>query len=140
MKKGKGIIPERAMGMKRGVDRGWMTVKVDCSPFPAANLHRRATAMTIEPLLTTIEIAATLVFAISGLIEAVHTRMDVVGVFTIAFVTAFGGGAGRDMLLNRRRPVLGTASGTRLASADSDRTALVALDPPLVDPSGDVAH
>jgi len=79
-----------------------MTVRVDCGTFPAANLHRRTAAMTIEPLLTTIEIAATLVFAISGLIEAVHKRMDVVGVFAVAFVTAFGGGTVRDVLLDRR--------------------------------------
>lgn len=59
--------------------------------------------MTIEPLITTIiEIAATLAFAISGVIEAVRKHMDVVGIFAIAFVTAFGGGTVRDILLNRR--------------------------------------
>jgi uncharacterized membrane protein YeiH len=53
-------------------------------------------------VLTIIEISAILVFAISGLIEAVRKRMDIVGVFTVAFVTAFGGGTLRDVLLDRR--------------------------------------
>jgi uncharacterized membrane protein YeiH len=58
--------------------------------------------MTLEPLLTFIEISAIVAFAISGLIEAVRKRMDVVGVFSVAFVTAFGGGTLRDVLLDRR--------------------------------------
>lgn len=58
--------------------------------------------MTLEPLLTLIEISAIVAFAISGLIEAVRKRMDVIGVFSVAFVTAFGGGALRDVLLDRR--------------------------------------
>ena len=58
--------------------------------------------MSLEPLLTVIEVAATVVFAISGLIEALRKRMDVVGVFAVAFVTAFGGGTLRDVLLDRR--------------------------------------
>ncbi len=59
-------------------------------------------SMSLEPLLTVIEVAATVVFAISGLIEALRKRMDVVGVFSVAFVTAFGGGTLRDVLLDRR--------------------------------------
>ena len=58
--------------------------------------------MTLEPVLAIIEISAIVVFAISGLIEAVRKRMDVVGVFAVAFVTAFGGGTLRDVLLDRR--------------------------------------
>ena len=58
--------------------------------------------MTLEPVLAIIEISAIIVFAISGLIEAVRKRMDVVGVFAVAFVTAFGGGTLRDVLLDRR--------------------------------------
>lgn len=58
--------------------------------------------MTIEPLLTLAEITATLVFAISGVIEAVRKKMDVVGIFAMAFITAFGGGTVRDLLLDRR--------------------------------------
>jgi uncharacterized membrane protein YeiH len=58
--------------------------------------------MTFQPLLTVIEISAIIVFAISGLIEAVRKRMDLIGVFAVAFVTAFGGGTVRDVLLDRR--------------------------------------
>ena len=58
--------------------------------------------MTLEPVLAIIEISAIVVFAISGLIEAVRKRMDVIGVFAVAFVTAFGGGTLRDVLLDRR--------------------------------------
>lgn len=49
-----------------------------------------------------IEIVAILVGAFSGFIEARRKRMDVVGVFTVAFITAFGGGTMRDLLLDRR--------------------------------------
>jgi uncharacterized membrane protein YeiH len=40
--------------------------------------------------------------AFSGFIEARRKRMDLVGVFTVAFITAFGGGTLRDILLDRR--------------------------------------
>lgn len=53
-------------------------------------------------MLTLIEIAAIIAFAVSGLIESVRKRMDIVGVFTVAFVSAFGGGTLRDVLLDRR--------------------------------------
>lgn len=53
-------------------------------------------------MLTFIEISAIIVFAVSGLIEAVRKGMDIVGVFTVAFVAAFGGGTLRDVLLDRR--------------------------------------
>lgn len=53
-------------------------------------------------MLTFIEISAIIVFAISGLIVAVRKGMDIVGVFTVAFVAAFGGGTLRDVLLDRR--------------------------------------
>jgi len=39
--------------------------------------------------------------AVSGALEARHRRMDVVGAVSVAFVTAFGGGTLRDMLLGR---------------------------------------
>lgn len=58
--------------------------------------------MNIEPLQSLIEMAATIAFAISGLAEAVRKRMDIVGIFAVAFVTAFGGGTVRDVLLDRR--------------------------------------
>ena len=53
-------------------------------------------------LITVIEIVAILVGAFSGFIEARRKRMDVVGVFTVAFIAAFGGGTLRDILLERR--------------------------------------
>jgi uncharacterized membrane protein YeiH len=53
-------------------------------------------------LVTVIEITAVLVAAFSGFIEARRKRMDLVGVFTVAFITAFGGGTLRDILLDRR--------------------------------------
>jgi uncharacterized membrane protein YeiH len=53
-------------------------------------------------LITFIEILAILVGAFSGFIEARRKRMDLVGVFTVAFITAFGGGTLRDILLDRR--------------------------------------
>jgi len=53
-------------------------------------------------LITIIEVIAILVGALSGFIEARRKRMDIVGVFTVAFITAFGGGTLRDILLDRR--------------------------------------
>jgi uncharacterized membrane protein YeiH len=49
-----------------------------------------------------IEVVAILTGAFSGFIEARRKRMDVVGVFTVAFIAAFGGGTLRDILLDRR--------------------------------------
>jgi uncharacterized membrane protein YeiH len=53
-------------------------------------------------LVAIIEIIAVLVAAFSGFIEARRKRMDLVGVFTVAFIAAFGGGTLRDILLDRR--------------------------------------
>lgn len=53
-------------------------------------------------LIAVIEFAATLAFALSGFIEATCRKMDVVGVLAVAFITAFGGGTVRDILLDRR--------------------------------------
>ncbi|MEO7497050.1 MAG: trimeric intracellular cation channel family protein [Massilia sp.] len=53
-------------------------------------------------LIRFIEIMAILVGAFSGFIEARRKRMDPVGVFTVAFITAFGGGTLRDILLDKR--------------------------------------
>lgn len=49
-----------------------------------------------------IEILAILIGAFSGFIEARSKKMDVVGVFIVAFITAFGGGTLRDVLLDIR--------------------------------------
>ncbi|MEN3366202.1 MAG: hypothetical protein V7606_3476, partial [Burkholderiales bacterium] len=53
-------------------------------------------------LLQYVEAMAVLVNAISGFIEARSKKMDVVGVFIVAFITAFGGGTLRDLLLDKR--------------------------------------
>ncbi|MFP5390988.1 MAG: trimeric intracellular cation channel family protein [Gammaproteobacteria bacterium] len=53
-------------------------------------------------LIRFIEILAILVSAFSGFIEARRKRMDPVGIFTVAFITAFGGGTLRDILLDQR--------------------------------------
>lgn len=58
--------------------------------------------MTIDLLLTLIEVSATIAFALSGLIEATRKRMDIIGVLSVTFVSAFGGGTLRDVLLDRR--------------------------------------
>lgn len=53
-------------------------------------------------LLTLAEAAATLAFALSGLLEAARKRLDAVGVCLVAGLAAFGGGTLRDVLLDRR--------------------------------------
>jgi uncharacterized membrane protein YeiH len=53
-------------------------------------------------VLTAVEAAATIAFALSGLLEAARKRLDVVGVCVVAGLTAFGGGTLRDVLLDRR--------------------------------------
>ena len=53
----------------------------------------------METVLHVIEVAAVLVFAYSGLVHARRSGFDLIGVLTIGFVTAFGGGTIRDVLL-----------------------------------------
>lgn len=53
-------------------------------------------------LLTSVEAVATLAFALSGLLEAARKRLDVVGVWVVTFLAAFGGGTLRDILLDKR--------------------------------------
>ena len=60
------------------------------SPLWATRLH------------SALELAATLAFALSGVIEAARKRLDVVGVAVVAFAAAFGGGTLRDLLLDYR--------------------------------------
>jgi uncharacterized membrane protein YeiH len=70
------------------------------------SLKRKQMAIGVQDgmstLLQVIEIAGILAFAFSGFIEARSKDMDFVGVFTVAFITAFGGGTLRDLLLDRR--------------------------------------
>lgn len=48
-----------------------------------------------------IDILGTIAFAISGVLVALHKRMDVFGVLIIAFVTAVGGGTLRDIIIGQ---------------------------------------
>jgi uncharacterized membrane protein YeiH len=41
------------------------------------------------------------VAAFSGIMEAKRNSMDLIGIYTVAFITALGGGTIRDILLNR---------------------------------------
>ncbi|WMW82105.1 trimeric intracellular cation channel family protein [Undibacterium cyanobacteriorum] len=58
--------------------------------------------VNMSSVLHVIEVIGVFVFASSGLVEARRKKMDLVGVFTVAFITAFGGGTVRDILLDRR--------------------------------------
>lgn len=53
-------------------------------------------------LLALVDAIGVFAFALSGLIEARKRDMDLVGLFVVALVTAFGGGTLRDLLLDRQ--------------------------------------
>lgn len=48
-----------------------------------------------------LDILGTIAFAISGTLAAIHKKLDIFGIFIIAFVTAVGGGTIRDILIGR---------------------------------------
>lgn len=52
-------------------------------------------------MLQFIEFLGIITFALSGIVEARRKRMDLVGVYTVALITAFGGGTLRDLCLDR---------------------------------------
>jgi uncharacterized membrane protein YeiH len=56
---------------------------------------------TLATLLVVLEGIGVLAFAASGLLAGATKRPDAVGVAVIAFLTAFGGGTLRDLLLDR---------------------------------------
>lgn len=56
----------------------------------------------LDGMVIALEVAATLAFAVSGLLEAARKRLDPVGVCVVAGLAAFGGGTLRDVLLDRR--------------------------------------
>ncbi|MBB1160705.1 trimeric intracellular cation channel family protein [Aquariibacter albus] len=58
--------------------------------------------LSLQTALLLVEIAAIAAFALSGLMEAAHKRLDVVGALAVAGLAAFGGGTLRDVLLDRR--------------------------------------
>ena len=61
-----------------------------------------AEVLTLSNTQIAIEAAATVAFALSGLIAAARKRLDAVGVCVVAWLAAFGGGTLRDILLDRR--------------------------------------
>ena len=50
-------------------------------------------------LFSILDILGTIAFAISGALSAMNRRLDLFGIFIIAFVTAIGGGTVRDILI-----------------------------------------
>lgn len=50
-------------------------------------------------LFNVLDLLGTIAFAISGALAAMNRRLDLFGIFIIAFVTAIGGGTVRDMLI-----------------------------------------
>lgn len=50
-------------------------------------------------MFESLDIIGTLVFSISGALTAIYKKLDLFGVFCIAFVTALGGGTLRDILI-----------------------------------------
>lgn len=54
----------------------------------------------MDALLKTIEILGIFAFAITGIIEARRKQMDIIGTYSVAMITALGGGTLRDVLIN----------------------------------------
>jgi uncharacterized membrane protein YeiH len=55
----------------------------------------------MNTLIKTIEVIGIIAFALTGIYEARKKGMDIIGVYTVAMITAFGGGSLRDVILNR---------------------------------------
>lgn len=49
-----------------------------------------------------VEVIGTIAFALSGILAGIRRRMDVFGIAVLAFLSAFGGGTLRDILLDNR--------------------------------------
>ena len=83
--------------------------------------RRREVAATRNPavLRHLLEFLGVIAFALSGFIEAVRKQVDPVGVFVVAFVTAFGGGTLRDVLSTAVRS---TGSSTKPTCSSCSRS------------------
>ncbi|HET6450852.1 MAG TPA: trimeric intracellular cation channel family protein [Spirochaetia bacterium] len=57
--------------------------------------------MHYKDVLTLIEVVGVLAFSMTGIFEARRLKMDIVGVYSLAMITAFGGGTVRDLFLQR---------------------------------------
>ncbi len=55
----------------------------------------------MNTFIKAIEVLGILAFALTGIYEARKRGMDLVGVYSVAMITAFGGGSLRDLFLNR---------------------------------------
>jgi uncharacterized membrane protein YeiH len=55
----------------------------------------------MNTVIKAIEIIGIIAFALTGIYEARKKGMDLIGVYTVGMITAFGGGSLRDMTLNR---------------------------------------
>ncbi len=62
------------------------------------------TLLTTAPLLLTLDLIGTFVFAISGAASGVKSRLDVFGVTVLAFVAGNAGGMARDVLIGAVPP------------------------------------
>lgn len=73
--------------------------------------------------LTTASIVGSIAFALSGFMAGTRKRLDVMGVFILAFLTANGGGVLRDLLVGRTPAIMSgmlpfwLAAGTVLVAA-----------------------
>lgn len=59
-------------------------------------------ALPVSTTLATIELLAVVASAVYGILLACRKQLDMVGVFSVALATAFGGGTLRDLFLGRR--------------------------------------
>ncbi|MEZ5738344.1 MAG: trimeric intracellular cation channel family protein [Burkholderiaceae bacterium] len=57
---------------------------------------------SLQAMLAWTEVLGLIAFAVAGYLEAERREMDPVGHFALAFLTAFGGGTLRDLLIDRR--------------------------------------
>lgn len=57
--------------------------------------------MSYHDILVFLEVLGVFAFSLTGIFEARRLKMDFVGVYTLAMITAFGGGTVRDLFLQR---------------------------------------
>ena len=55
----------------------------------------------MNTLIKTVEVLGIIAFALTGISAARKKGMDIVGVYSVGMITAFGGGSLRDVILNR---------------------------------------
>ena len=64
--------------------------------------------MTVDLIWNIMEHIGVIAFAISGAIVAIDRETDIFGVVFLSFITAFGGGIMRDLILSRGIPLFFT--------------------------------